>query len=103
MRRPLMRSPASSESWASAAPSGSAPNTSIPGASDCPAMAVPDSKPPPLTGATITDRKSHTSELQSLMRISYAVFCLKKKNKLKNNYTKQNYIACQGDHSTSEQ
>src|SRR3546814_8363067 len=24
------------------------------------------------------DRKSHTSELQSLMRISYAVFCLKK-------------------------
>src|SRR3546814_9264552 len=29
-----------------------------------------------------TDRKSNTSELQSLMRISYAVFCLKKKNKL---------------------
>src|SRR3546814_4791010 len=32
-----------------------------------------------------TDQRSeeHTSELQSLMRISYAVFCLKKKN---NNY-----------------
>src|SRR3546814_5124494 len=31
------------------------------------------------------DRRSeeHTSELQSLMRISYAVFCLKKKNKNK--------------------
>src|SRR3546814_5011814 len=29
------------------------------------------------------DRKSHTSELQSLMRISYAVFCLKKKKKKK--------------------
>src|SRR3546814_6839862 len=28
------------------------------------------------------DRKSHTSELQSLMRISYAVFCLKKQNKM---------------------
>src|SRR3546814_2657610 len=30
-----------------------------------------------------TDARSeeHTSELQSLMRISYAVFCLKKKNK----------------------
>src|SRR3546814_2659244 len=30
----------------------------------------------------ITDARSeeHTSELQSLMRISYAVFCLKKKN-----------------------
>src|SRR3546814_2952485 len=27
----------------------------------------------------------HTSELQSLMRISYAVFCLKKKNKKTNN------------------
>src|SRR3546814_5051192 len=31
--------------------------------------------------------EEHTSELQSLMRISYAVFCLKKKNKnIKNNY-----------------
>src|SRR3546814_10454264 len=29
--------------------------------------------------------EEHTSELQSLMRISYAVFCLKKKNKLLNN------------------
>src|SRR3546814_2486853 len=27
--------------------------------------------------------EEHTSELQSLMRISYAVFCLKKNNKLK--------------------
>src|SRR3546814_4839703 len=26
--------------------------------------------------------EAHTSELQSLMRISYAVFCLKKKNRL---------------------
>src|SRR3546814_8157191 len=30
--------------------------------------------------------EEHTSELQSLMRISYAVFCLKKKNK--NTYTR---------------
>src|SRR3546814_7328824 len=30
---------------------------------------------------TVLDRsEEHTSELQSLMRISYAVFCLKKKN-----------------------
>src|SRR3546814_8665249 len=29
--------------------------------------------------------EEHTSELQSLMRISYAVFCLKKKNKKKHN------------------
>src|SRR3546814_6798869 len=36
-----------------------------------------------------SDKRSeeHTSELQSLMRISYAVFCLKKKNKDKNNTT----------------
>src|SRR3546814_3681464 len=32
--------------------------------------------------------EEHTSELQSLMRISYAVFCLKKK---KNNQTEQNH------------
>src|SRR3546814_13253509 len=32
-------------------------------------------------GLTLTMRsEEHTSELQSLMRISYAVFCLKKKN-----------------------
>src|SRR3546814_10711568 len=31
--------------------------------------------------------EEHTSELQSLMRISYAVFCLKKKNKSKASYT----------------
>src|SRR3546814_2841661 len=35
--------------------------------------------------AYLTENRSeeHTSELQSLMRISYAVFCLKKKNKQK--------------------
>src|SRR3546814_2928751 len=31
--------------------------------------------------------EEHTSELQSLMRISYAVFCLKKKKKNNNTYT----------------
>src|SRR3546814_3183746 len=32
-------------------------------------------------GASVLERsEEHTSELQSLMRISYAVFCLKKKN-----------------------
>src|SRR3546814_6904486 len=33
--------------------------------------------------------EEHTSELQSLMRISYAVFCLKKKKKKKNKSTEQ--------------
>src|SRR3546814_8724737 len=37
---------------------------------------------PAQTAQTLTGMRSeeHTSELQSLMRISYAVFCLKKKN-----------------------
>src|SRR3546814_7653035 len=35
--------------------------------------------------------EEHTSELQSLMRISYAVFCLKKKNK------QQSYTVLQND------
>src|SRR3546814_8206862 len=34
-------------------------------------------------GATTVRSEEHTSELQSLMRISYAVFCLKKKKKQK--------------------
>src|SRR3546814_4365179 len=33
--------------------------------------------------------EEHTSELQSLMRISYAVFCLKKKKKTQNNTTQK--------------
>src|SRR3546814_8961295 len=37
--------------------------------------------PPPLRS------EEHTSELQSLMRISYAVFCLKKKNKKEHSLT----------------
>src|SRR3546814_7310877 len=41
----------------------------------CDAAPAPDSRPP-LEGAR---SEEHTSELQSLMRISYAVFCLKKK------------------------
>src|SRR3546814_3051976 len=35
---------------------------------------------PPATFDLVTRSEEHTSELQSLMRNSYAVFCLKKKN-----------------------
>src|SRR3546814_3055796 len=35
----------------------------------------------PVTGTRGRRSEEHTSELQSLMRISYAVFCLKKKKK----------------------
>src|SRR3546814_10806528 len=37
--------------------------------------------PHPEMAAKFLRSEEHTSELQSLMRISYAVFCLKKKNK----------------------
>src|SRR3546814_2060255 len=49
---------------------------------------------PLCTASIANERRSeeHTSELQSLMRISYAVFCLKKKN---NKKTKPTYIHIQ--------
>src|SRR3546814_5829749 len=46
---------------------------------------------PRARSATLRVRsEEHTSELQSLMRISYAVFCLKKKNKNKYNNKRTN-------------
>src|SRR3546814_2634003 len=44
-----------------------------------------DIEQPPAPLVAVDERRSeeHTSELQSLMRISYAVFCLKKKKKHK--------------------
>src|SRR3546814_3612261 len=44
-----------------------------------------EDEPPAPTGKKRSEE--HTSELQSLMRISYAVFCLKKKNKKDNTHT----------------
>src|SRR3546814_10591654 len=42
----------------------------------------------------VTSRsEEHTSELQSLMRISYAVFCLKKKQKQTNTQVINTYIS----------
>src|SRR3546814_9641576 len=43
------------------------------------------SSPTSLPKISLDRSEEHTSELQSLMRISYAVFCLKKKN----DHTKQ--------------
>src|SRR3546814_9561580 len=45
-----------------------------------------------LRGKTCSRSEEHTSELQSLMRISYAVFCLKKKN-IKNTKKKLSKIS----------
>src|SRR3546814_6679926 len=41
----------------------------------------------PLAKLSVARSEEHTSELQSLMRISYAVFCLKKKKNIIKNYT----------------
>src|SRR3546814_10799096 len=41
--------------------------------------------------------EEHTSELQSLMRISYAVFCLKKKKTKKTSILDRPYTAYQED------
>src|SRR3546814_8098013 len=43
----------------------------------------------PRPGCPVFRSEEHTSELQSLMRISYAVFCLKKKTKQQNLHTSQ--------------
>src|SRR3546814_2845718 len=40
-------------------------------------------RPGPSGGSIFPRSEEHTSELQSLMRISYAVFCLKKKTHIK--------------------
>src|SRR3546814_7346491 len=45
-----------------------------------------------LTTPAAARSEEHTSELQSLMRISYAVFCLKKKTTKKKNTKKDNNI-----------
>src|SRR3546814_6345586 len=50
--------------------------------SRAPSSSTSRTTPPPST----TRSEEHTSELQSLMRISYAVFCLKKKNNTHTNH-----------------
>src|SRR3546814_3124150 len=47
--------------------------------------------------------EEHTSELQSLMRSSYAVFCLKKKNNPKRETTKQKQMNTSHDQDTRTQ
>src|SRR3546814_16868613 len=48
-------------------------------------------RPLPTSGGATGRSEEHTSELQSLMRISYAVFCLKKKKKIITNNTTSLY------------
>src|SRR3546814_1814434 len=65
-------------------------------------MIPPMSKKKMTTKMIVTRSEEHTSELQSLMRISYAVFCLKNNNnsaqdtKIQIHMTRNNnnYITC---------
>src|SRR3546814_4291815 len=64
------------------APSPKNTTATRPSPSSCAPSAAPTASPtPPPTMPLAPNMRSeeHTSELQSLMRISYAVFCLKKK------------------------
>src|SRR3546814_7829256 len=46
--------------------------------------------------------EEHTSELQSLMRISYAVFCLKKTKKQQYNNVSTDKLPCQGKYTKTD-
>src|SRR3546814_3340423 len=49
-------------------------------------------EPPTVKGYPPSKSEEHTSELQSLMRISYAVFCLKKKNQIDTHITNRKLL-----------
>src|SRR3546814_21155840 len=67
-----------------ASPSSTTSSTAPSASDDVPTVAAtPTPAPHPRS-------EEHTSELQSLMRNSYAVFCLKKKNNKKQSRTKRN-------------
>src|SRR3546814_3139349 len=76
-------------------PFASAPTAKF-SASVCPRSAnvwlVPMSVPA-TTRSPASRSEEHTSELQSLMRISYAVFCLKKKTHNNRHATETLYVA----------
>src|SRR3546814_7893927 len=85
----------------------SLPPKSAPRPPSRPRSAAPPSRSacPIASGASTTCRvrrsEEHTSELQSLMRISYAVFCLKKKTRLKKRQNTQKTIS-HTDHDVTQ-
>src|SRR3546814_5943443 len=67
------------------------PSIALPAIRQSPCQASNDNEVflsyPCFCGASLKRSEEHTSELQSLMRISYAVFCLKTKTKQKTQNT----------------
>src|SRR3546814_10785542 len=77
--RALPCPPIASATWPAARASMSVTRTDAPCSAKRLAMAFPTPPAAPVTRTDLSRSEEHTSELQSLMRISYAVFCLKKK------------------------
>src|SRR3546814_4733305 len=77
--------PASMATTKIAAAAGSMTSAAMPGPGQSPAIPqpIPNRAASPIRRGVRSRSEEHTSELKSLMRISYAVFCLKKKNKTK--------------------
>src|SRR3546814_9279692 len=71
------------------APAATPPAQVTPAPAPAPASVVAIVDVPEIAGKAQTRSEEHTSELQSLMRSSYAVFCLKKK---KNTNTHKQHI-----------
>src|SRR3546814_8205237 len=65
------------------------PCTAAGGAACCARAAAGNTLNATPAANTLNRSEEHTSELQSLMRISYAVFCLQKKKKHTKTNTKQ--------------
>src|SRR3546814_3800159 len=69
----------------------SVPDSAYTSTSGCschgPSCHTPNHRSPPMRPRNAARSEEHTSELQSLMRISYAVFCLKKKNTQNDTHT----------------
>src|SRR3546814_1033639 len=65
------------------------PYTTLFRSARCPRRPARSRHSPSPPGHRRSRSEEHTSELQSLMRISYAVFCLKKKNPLTSQNTKR--------------
>src|SRR3546814_1443086 len=77
----LFRSPSRAHD-AQAATRARFPVSAVGGRRPCPAQDGPHrASAAPISPLYSHRSEEHTSELQSLMRISYAVFCLKKKNR----------------------
>src|SRR3546814_6931080 len=91
---------ASWRDWATSAPVASQTSPSSSMNPPVTKRVVKAQRSQPGAGLARTRSEEHTSELQSLMRISYAVFCLKKK---KNTLCTEQYLHAQNKYLVKHQ